>query len=140
MSMEEDFLQVLKRNGDLVSLVGNRISLDKWPQSFDEPAIIVSRITGGHEHQLSGSAGYAMPIMHVMCFARPAPLANRLRDTVRLALQGFSGIVGQTRFMSVMFIDETHSYEPDTDANDRGSFGRLLSFDVQYEELIPTFS
>lgn len=140
MSMEEDFLLVLKKSLDLVAIAGDRISIDNRPQGNSEPNIVVSRISGGHEHQLSGSAGYAMPVMHVMCYAPLATQANRLRDVTRLALQGFSGTVGQTKFMSIILDDEDHAYDPPIDGGDRGSFGRLLVFSVQYEELIPTFS
>jgi hypothetical protein len=140
MSMEEDFLLVLKKSGDLLEIVGNRISIDVRPESNAEPALVVSRISGGHEHQITGSAGYAMPVIHVMGYAPTAVQANRLRDAARRALQGFSGIVGQTKFMSIVLDDEDHDYDPPIDASDRGSFARLLVFSVLYEELIPTFS
>jgi hypothetical protein len=139
--MEEDFLLLLRANRDVVGIVGNRISLDIRPQDTDEPAIVVSRISGEHEHQLSGSAGFAMPVMHVMCFAPSAVSADNLRDKVQATLQGDGGkTVGQTRFMSIILDDEDHDYIPPLDASDRGTYARLLVFSVLHEEQIPTFS
>jgi hypothetical protein len=139
--VEEDFLLLLKKSRDLVALVGNRISLDIRPQDSDEPAIVVSRVSGGHEHDLYGSVGFARPVMHVMCFASRAILANQLRDKVRMALQGFSGVVGKTNFGAVILDEEDHDYQPPIDANDlTGTFARLLVFTVLHGEQIPTFS
>lgn len=138
--MEEDFLLILKKNKDLVALVGNRISIDDRP-SGPEPAIVVSRVSGGHEHQLSGSVGFARPVLHVMCFASRATTANHLKETARKALQGFSGVVGRTNFGSLVLDDEDHDYEPPLDAGDlTGTFSRLLVFTVLHGEQIPTFS
>jgi hypothetical protein len=133
MSMEQDFLLVLKKSRDLKEIVGNRISLDTRPQDTAEPAIVVSRRSGGHEHHLRGSAGFAMPTMQVTCVAPQATYANRLRDKVRLSLQGFGGWVGQTDFMSIVLVDESHDHEWPLDAGDRGSFIRSLFFNVQYK-------
>lgn len=140
MSMEEDLLMLLKRTVGVTEITGNRISLDVRPQDTDEPAIVISRVSGGHEHQLTGSAGWARPVMHVMCFAPKATTANTLRDRVRSALQGFGGVVGYTNFGSITLTDEDHDYIPPVDANDRGTYARLLVFDVLHLESIPTFS
>jgi hypothetical protein len=141
MSMEEDFLSLIRANKDVVGMIGNRLSLDVRPQDSDEPAIVVSRISGGHEHQITGSAGYAMPVLHVMCFAPSAVSANRLRDYARMALQGVGNkVVGQTKFLSLILDDEDHDYLPPIDASDRGTFARLLVFLVLHEEPIPQFN
>lgn len=138
MSMEEDFLSLLRADRDVKAIVGTRISLDVRPQSSDDPAIVVSRVSGGHEHQLTGSAGFAQPVMHVMCFAASAIEANNLRDKVRLCLQAVGNrAVGQTFFGSLTLDDEDHDYLPPVDANDRGTYARLLVFSVLHLEQIP---
>jgi hypothetical protein len=139
--MEEDLLTLLRREPQIAEFVGNRISQDIRPQDTDEPAIVVSRIDGAHEHQLTGSAGFAMPTMHVMCFAPSAVTANELRDRTRDVLQGVGGkTVGDTKFMAIIFDDEDHAYIPPIDASDRGTYARLLVIGVMHEESIPAFN
>lgn len=140
MSMEEDIVMLLRRTPGVADIVGTRISLDMRPEKGDEPAIVISRVSGGHEHQLTGSAGYAMPAMHVMCFATKATLANNLRDHVREALQGFGGVVGETNFGSITLVDEDHDYIDAGDGSDQGTFARLLVFNVLHLERQPTFN
>lgn len=141
MSMEEDFLMLIRRDRTIADVVGNRISEDVRPQDTDEPAIVISRLSGGHEHMITGSAGWARPVMHVMCFAPKATTANKLRDKVRETLQGFSGVVGNTNFGGIILDDEDHDYIEPLDANDKnGTFARLLVFSVMHSERIPTFS
>ena len=140
MSMEEDFLMLIRRQPAIADLVATRISQDVRPQDTDEPAIVISRLSGGHEHMLAGSAGWSRPVMHVMCFAPKATTANQLRDKAREALQGFSGVVGNTNFGGIILDDEDHDYLEPLDANDRGTYARLLVFNVMHSERIPTFS
>jgi hypothetical protein len=140
MSMELDFLTLLRRTPAVYELTGTRISIDRRPQKGNEPAIVVSRISGGHDHTLTASGGWAQPVMHVMCFADDAIKANNLRDIVRNALQSFSGVVGNTKFDSMILDDEDHDYLEPIDASDSGTFARLLVFRVLHSERIPTFS
>lgn len=140
MSMEEDLLMLIRRSPGVKELIADRASIDVRPQDTDEPSVVVSRINGGHDHMLSGSAGWGKPTMHVMCFAPRAVLANKLRDRVRSAVMGFSGVVGETNFGSITLEDEDHDYIPPIDANDRGTFSRLLVIDVLHSEAIPIFN
>ena len=138
--MEEDLLMLLRRTPAVAELAGTRICLDERPQDSDEPAVVITRINGGHDHTLTQSAGWAKPTMHVMCFAPKATTADSLRDQVREAMNGFSGVVGETNFGAILLDDEDHDYMPPIDASDRGTYARLLVVTVVYQESIPTFS
>lgn len=140
MSMEEDFLMLLRRSPRVHELTGKRIVLDKRPEKGDEPAIVISRVSGGHDHTLTASGGWARPVLHVMCFANEAIQANQLRNAVRETCQGFSGVCGDTNFGSITLDDEDHDYVDPGDGSDQGTFARLLVFTVLHSERIPTFS
>lgn len=140
MSMEEDLITLLRRSPVVAEIVGTRISQDVRPQRGNDPAIVINRLTGAHEHDLLGSAGYAAPTFHVMCFTNRATTANRLRDAVREAMQGFSGVVGDTKFGSITLDDEDHDYIEPLDDSDQGTYARLLVFQVLHLERVPTFS
>ncbi len=140
MSMEEDVVMYLQRIPAIAELVGTRVTIDYRPQDTNDPAIVVMRIDGGHEHMLTGSAGWARPMFHVMAFADSAVKANKLRDRMRTALNGFSGVVGETNFGAILIDDEDHDYIPPIDANDRGTYSRLLVCNVIHAEYIPQFN
>lgn len=140
MSMEEDFITLLRRSPQITDIAGLRVHLDKRPEKENEPSIVVSRVSGGHDHTLTASGGWARPVLHVMCFANRAIQANTLRDKVRETCQSFSGNVGDTQFDSIVLEDEDHDYIEAGDGGDQGTFARLLVFTVLHSERIPTFN
>lgn len=140
MSMEEDFIALLRRSPAIADIAETRVHIDKRPEKEYEPSIVVSRVSGGHDHTLTASGGWARPTLHVMCFANKAIEANTLRNKVRETCQGFSGVVGETKFDSITLDDEDHDYIDAGDGSDQGTFARLLVFDVLHSERVPTFS
>ena len=129
MSLETDVIMLLRRTPFVSELVASRIHQDRRPQGFDEPAIVVQRETGGHAQFLSGYISHSQPTLSVSCYATHAPAANRLRDNVRRALQWFSGVVGQSKFGSIVLDDEDHDFVFSLDG-DGGTFVRRLLFRV----------
>jgi hypothetical protein len=129
MSLETDIIMLLRRTPTVRELVDTRIHQDRRPQGFSEPAIVVQRETGGYSQVLSGFISHSQPSLSVACYAPRAPQANKLRDSVRRALQGFGGVVGHTKFGSIVLDDEDHDFIFSLDG-DGGTFVRRLIFRV----------
>ena len=118
---------LLRRTPFVRDEVDLRISQDHRPPG-KEPALVVSRVSGGFDKLLNGRANWSRPMFQVTCYAPRATEANKLRDYVRRSLQGFSGNVGQTQFGSVILDDEDHRYIPGIEADDTGTYARALVF------------
>jgi hypothetical protein len=105
------------------------------------PALTYWRRSGGHNHDLGGSAGTAMPAVQIDCWAASYETADKLAEAVRLKLQGFAGTMGSTSTTTIQAItldDEKDDFEPYDDGSDDGIFVRSQIYSIRYVETIPS--
>lgn len=129
---------VLTANGN------TRIFLSRIPQSNPPsssfPAVMYRRASGGHEHDLDGSAGYAAPLFefHV---ADPNPATvETICEALRQELQGFRGLMGSTPVQRCTLEDEQDEYVESQIGDDAGFHVTVLTYRIGYTESIPTFA
>lgn len=110
------------------------------PQSAQRPAITYQRVTGGHEHRLTGSSGTAIPTFELDCWADSYEAADQLAEAVRQVMQGFSGTMGSTTVHSVILDDEADQFTPPSDGSDNGIYSITLRYRIRHTESIPALS
>lgn len=127
----------------LTALVGTRIYQSRVPkgdtplQNF--PAIVYRRMTGGHEHDLDGSAGVARARFQVTVVGTDAIAVDDICEQLRQAMQGFRGQFDTTRVTCVTLNDEVDDYIESTIGDDVGFYLTMLVYTVSHIETKPTF-
>lgn len=133
--MEPDLRAKLSSAAAISALVGSgaaaRIHPVILPQNPVLPAISYQRIDAEHVHDHGGMSGLAHARMQLDCWDDDYAGARDLAEKVRLALDGFTGVVGSTTFGAIWLLDERDLYD------DAPLFyRRSMDFDVWYQ--IPT--
>ncbi len=95
----------------LAALVADRIYVSVLPQNPTYPAITYQRISGPRVENLQSHSGLAHPRFQFSCFARTAAEAVAVREQVRLALEGFRGIIGSDNIQGIEIVDERGFFE-----------------------------
>lgn len=89
----------------------------KLKQGTAFPALTCQKISGPRVASKDGPAGLAHPRMQVSCWAKSYADAKAVAEQVRLALEGFSGIMGGAGGIKVditLLENEVDFYEPET--------------------------
>lgn len=129
----------------ITALVGSnpaRVCPVHLPETFARPALLYARAVGGHEHVLTGSAGYALTRFKLECLGDTYAQCDALAEAVRQAADGAENkTIGGVTILG-MTIDEEEGdqddYYPPIDASDAGVYVIRLFYDVMYLESIPT--
>jgi hypothetical protein len=94
---------------------GERIYPVVLPQGQREPSIVYNRISAIGDHTMAGASGLARVRMQIDAYAPLHDDANSLADLVKLALDGYSGLMGSVDVQGVFFETERDDYQPDVD-------------------------
>ena len=143
MSIQSALYEHLKDDSGISAIVGSKVyPLVAAPG--DPPYITFQLITRGHEHDMGAASGLARTRIQINCWQSTATLAETLADTVRDALDGFSGTMGTTNTAAVKSCrldSELEAYDPPADADraEAGVFSIKMDFLIWYTETIPTF-
>lgn len=139
MSVRGDLINYLLGRAAIIALVEQRIFRVKRPQGDRAlPAIVISRISGGHGHLLDGGAGWAQASFQLSVFADTNAAAETVAEAVRDAMQGFiGGVWGSTEVDSVTLTNELDLYEADATAGDNGTHHLMLEYLIVHTVSVP---
>lgn len=121
----------------ITNLVGQRIYPVVRPQGVSGDAICFWRTSGGHDHNLTGSSGTAIPSFSIEVLSDSYTQAEIIAEAVREAMQGFSGTMGTTQVKTVILEDEKDAYDAPQDATDAPTFIIALLYRIRYTESKP---
>ena len=144
MSIQSALYEHLKDDSAISTIVGSKVYPLVASDDDSPPYITFQLITRGHEHDLGAASGLARTRMQVNCWQSTPTLAETLADTVRDALDGFSGTMGTTNTAAVKSCRLDGDFEdydppPDPDRAEAGVFSVKMDFLIWYTETIPTF-
>lgn len=108
-----DLAQFLVRATDVAALIGVRVYPRQLPQAVTVPALSYFQVDAIRVRELDGPAGKVRRRIQIDSWARTHTEAWNLADAVRLALDGFSGMMGSTDVGSVNMQNEIEFFEPD---------------------------
>lgn len=117
--------------------VADRIYPIQLPQAAALPAVTYQRISTVPYHHLEGYSGLTASRLQIDCWAVTYADAKGLAEAVRLALDGFSGAMGEHTIESVLLLG--HNDVPESPDGD-GEYGiqRVsMDFRVAFDEPIP---
>jgi len=117
MIIEEVLYAYLTNCAGLTALVGDRIYPIILPQKISFPAVTYQRISGIREYSQSGPSGLAHPRFQFSCWAKKYQEAKAIAEQVRLALDGYKGMMGGPDGVRVdaVYIEDDHDiYDPET--------------------------
>lgn len=91
--IEEGFHEHLTADAG-VSAITTRGYPVKAPQDVVLPCWVYQKLSGPREHSHDGASGDAHPRIRIRCYAKSYPGAKALANAARIALDGFSGTMG----------------------------------------------
>lgn len=90
---EEFIFNRLKESADLALIVGDRIYPSLAPDGVVRPYITFRGVSGQSLGSLDGPSGIAQDRYQVDCWSMNLLEASGIRELVRLAFQGFRGVI-----------------------------------------------
>ena len=106
-------------------MIGNRIYPQAIPGNASYPAITYNEIAGLGHHDINVN----FPRLQYSCYSTNYIQAKQLRKSVKDALKGFKGLMGDMRIIQIAVEGEYETYE-----SDRGIHGALIDFKIIYWE------
>ena len=139
-SFRADLITLLRSQGPITDLVGERIYRLRRPVDTPLPAIVLSVQSAGREVTLSESTGVCDYVVRLDCLAESGAAAEDLADLVREAVHGFGGQrFGDTEFLSAALDEEGDGYVPPGDGSDEGIPIVIVRAFLLVRESIPSF-
>ena len=92
---------------------GSRIYPVVLQQGQREPSLVFNRISGQGDHHMQGPSGLTRPRFQIDAYAPSHDDAAELADLVKLALDGYSGLMGSVNVQGVFFETEREDYQSD---------------------------
>jgi len=114
-----DLRAYLAGNAQLSALVGTRVYVGYAEQDAPRPYLVLHMISGGHEHDLDGGAGFAVPRIQINCVADEPIAAGNLSDVLREQMAGFVGAWNGREIGVALLDDETDLPDTPQDGSDR---------------------
>lgn len=113
MSMMTDLRARLVGDNAISGMVGTRIRMNRSEQSDTLPRIVLTQVSGDHDHHLTAAAGHASGRVQINCHASSPVEADSLAEAVRLRMDGFRGEMNSGVFVhSCHLDDERMLYDP----------------------------
>ena len=104
------------------------------------PYIVFSKVSDpGYQHQ-GGAAGIASPIFQVDVWASTNASRDTVSETVRNALDGFSGTVSSVDIRRISMLSNNDTHEDPDDASSRPNYRARMEFQVWYARSVPTLT
>ena len=131
MTIEEALKSRLTSYAGLAALIGSRAFPMALPENPTLPAVVYQRISGTREQALGGSTGLARPRFQVIVWATTYAQARAAATQVRLALDGWDGVLGGTGGVqaSITLLNEIDAVQTDPE-----QYGAILDFGVWHRE------
>lgn len=141
MSIEAAFYSYLSTTSTVAALVGTRIYEEIMPQKETRAAIVYQIISETRDaYSLQGANGQVETRLQVKCYAETAIARRVLKDTVRMALDGFKGQWNGTEMQSVFFDDSGSAFEEPAGNEAARVWGWRYDLLITHVETVPTFT
>ena len=134
---EQALVSHLTNDAGVSALVASRVYPEPVPQNATYPLICYMRIASTHEHVMGGAAGYLEARYQIKCWASSRSAVKTLADAVRLALDGYSGAMGDATVRGIFFDSDDDDYVPASQAQAHARHGLRMDFVCNYTEAVP---
>jgi hypothetical protein len=104
--IEEGLTQKLLNESGVFDEVGNSIFPEMAPHETSAPYIVMSKVSGTHEHVLGGTAGLVFNRIQLDMWSDTIRGSRVIADEVRRAIDGFSGVMGNLFCQHCIMEDE----------------------------------
>lgn len=111
--IETGLYEFLRDAATVNAIVSGRVYPVYLPQSPIYPAITFQRISGPRVRSLTGPSNLAHPRIQVDCWAATYNAAKELADAVRIAIDGYSGAMGDHTVYGAIVETDRDFYEPE---------------------------
>lgn len=110
MTLEEGLVAYLAANEGVAALVGTRIYPLVVPQDAALPALAYQRISSPREHVHTGASGLVRARIQVTNVGGTYSAAKALAETVRVAMDGYSGAMGTVAVGAALLMNENDTW------------------------------
>lgn len=110
--MKEALRALLLSDPGVTALIDTRVSWGMLSRKSALPALVLTRISGGHDYVMQGTSPPFEARVQADCWGRTYADATALSRAVKAALSGYSGSEGNTVFQGV-FLDAEHELPDD---------------------------
>jgi hypothetical protein len=109
--IEPGFVSYLSGIPGLAALVSNRLYPQRLPESVTMPAIAYRRVSGERMMSHSGPSGVASPRYQMECWGMSYAEAKQVAEQVRIALDGYKGLMGSVPVQGTFVDDDRDRYD-----------------------------
>ena len=127
--IEEGIVSYLTTYAPLVALQAERVYPDRLPQDPTVPATVFLSLSDPDDYSHSGATGYKEQRFQFDCWGTDPLAAIRLKNTLKRALRGYKGMMGNTEVYAT-FIEGGRAFDDD----ETGLFRRIVEVLFQYKE------
>jgi hypothetical protein len=135
-SIVESLRTILINDPDVAELVGTRIMADHLPQSYPTPAIVFWIRREQSLDAIDGCLGMDQPTFRVACYSNSRLESDRLRQAVRGAFCGFTGVVGGLYIKGIaqeLWRGRDHTSDRVSSGTDQYRFITAQDFRITYD-------
>lgn len=140
MSIEAAFYYEVINTAAISALIGTRFYPLIAPSSVTptQSYATYQKISNAHEHHQTDRAGLTQARYQINCWSPTQKAASQLAEEFRIALDRFSGAMGEAgSTVTVPFMElasEQDTLEIPNDASQQGCYGITMDFLIWYEE------
>lgn len=142
-SVDAAVYQYLSGKASITDLVGDRLYRDHLPQPYDwsvGPAISLFTVSQTFDAGLDGSSGIARARVQIDVWAASGKVAARVTEAIRLAMQGYRGVLSNGVQTISTQLDQVMSFiERSEDGSDQWNHHRASDYMVRYRIRRPQF-
>jgi hypothetical protein len=140
MTVEEGLYAYLSTFAGLTALVADRVYPQKKPQGNSFPQVSFFLVSEPRDHTLMGATGLPTARVQLDCWGLIYPDAKAVAEQVRLALDGYRGLMGAVTVQCARVTDRHDDYLSPANKDDVGTHRVIVEAWVSYQETVPTFS
>ncbi len=138
MTVQEAILNYLLSRGDVVNIVHNHIFTNHLPENPPFPSISIRLISAEHGRNLDGPNGVVRARVQVESWASDFWQSQDLGEQVRLAMQGYVGLMSSLDVRDCALDTDIDTPEPPEDASENWIYSKAYIFSVLYNESVPS--
>jgi hypothetical protein len=132
--IEEALVAYLTTHPGLSALIGTRLYPRPLPQRPTLPAVTYFRVSGPRDLAHDGPVGLAHPRFQFDCWGADTLAAIQTANQLRLALDGFSGLMGGVGGVEVHLAEVVGDHDDPSPAPDPARARRIVDVKITHEE------
>ena len=137
MTTQEGLLEHLKARDQITAICGDRIYTNHLPEKPTLPAITIRLVRAEHGRNMDGPNGDVRSTMQVESWSDVYRGSLDLAEQVRLAVQGYVGLIGDVLVRSSALEGDVETPEPAPDSSEAYYYAKALIFNMRTMETIP---